>query len=92
MMAMKATLVDTPQPVDSQLQQMMPSMLNYMQDQDRSVLVGRVACLSVCLSVCLFVCLPAGMPLCLPHCLSVHLSVVCLSLEGSRYSSTFCQV
>lgn len=35
-MAMKATLVDTPQPVDAQLHQLMPGMLNYMQDQDRS--------------------------------------------------------
>ena len=36
-MAMKATLVDTPQPVDAQLHQLMPGMLNYMQDQDRLV-------------------------------------------------------
>lgn len=34
-MAMKAALVDTPQPVDAQLHKLMPSMLNYMQDQDR---------------------------------------------------------
>ena len=57
-MAMKATLVDTPQPVDAQLHQLMPGMLDYMQDQDRLVItdskrfnlcslsLGRVNCCS----------------------------------------------
>lgn len=36
-MAMKFTLVDSPQPVDAHLHQLMPPMLNHMQDQDRSV-------------------------------------------------------
>ena len=34
-MAMKFTLVDSPQPVDAHLPQLMPGMLNHIQDQDR---------------------------------------------------------
>lgn len=34
-MAMKFTLVDGPQPVDAHLPQLMPDMLNHIQDQDR---------------------------------------------------------
>ena len=37
-MAMKFTLVDGPQPVDAHLPQLMPAMLNHIQDQDRYVL------------------------------------------------------
>ena len=36
-MAMKFTLVESPQPVDAHLHQLMPSMLGYIQDPDRSV-------------------------------------------------------
>ena len=34
-MAMKFALVDGPQPVDAHLPQLMPAMLNHIQDQDR---------------------------------------------------------
>ena len=34
-MAMKFTLVDGTQPVDAHLPQLMPAMLNHIQDQDR---------------------------------------------------------
>ena len=37
-MAMKFTLVDGPQPVDAHLPQLMPAMLNHIQDQDRYTL------------------------------------------------------
>ena len=41
-MAMKFTLVDGPQPVDALLPQLMPAMLNHIQDQDRYTLAPLV--------------------------------------------------
>ena len=45
-MAMKFTLVDGPQPVDAHLPQLMPDMLNHIQDEDRYA----YACLLLCAS------------------------------------------
>lgn len=45
-MAMKFTIVDTQQPVDAHLPQMMATMLNHIQDQDRHVRKAAVQLLS----------------------------------------------
>lgn len=64
-MAMKFTLVDGAQPVDAHLPQLMPDMLNHIQDQDRyaCTLLVPAYCI-VLVSQWLFA--PPPYP-CLPH-------------------------